>query len=174
MVLVRSRPHPLVTGSAKLLPMTQKCSGCGWVTAEGKAGCRARFDQLCARDYSQPTSYRYHRMLVDAYCLQHWEEYGPTGKRFAAHLAGLCCAFEHDSHPSVLRALQGWVTRASTLPLPELPANRGAVTIGDIPAEAEDLAYVRAVEGWARAVWEAHASLHPLARQWVQEALARK
>jgi hypothetical protein len=31
---------------------------------------------------------------------------------------------------------------------------------------------VRAVEGWARSVWEAHATLHPLARQWVQQALA--
>lgn len=154
--------------------METKCSGCGWATAEGTAGCRARFDQLCARDYSRPTSYRYHRMMVDAYCLQHWEEYGPTGKRFAAHLTGLCCAFEHDSHPSVLKALQRWATGASALALPQLPAHRGALTIGDVPPEADDLAYVAAVERWARAVWEAHASLHPLARQWVQEALARR
>lgn len=71
------------------------------------------FEEFGARSFADPPYWRVHRMMVDAYCLQHPERYCVSAKSLAAHLTGLCCAFEHGGHPSVNAAVQRWLNGAS-------------------------------------------------------------
>lgn len=153
--------------------MQSRCEGCGLEVEGGTAGCRALFDELTARDWAQPVSYRIHRMLVDAYSLQHPEPFCHSAKSLAAHLTGLCVAFEHNSHPHVLKAVNRWLSGNAPVRKPELPGERGAMTVGEVHAAAKqgDVAYSAAVQRWARCAWEAYAALHAPARAWVAAAL---
>lgn len=56
-----------------MMEMKGPCDECGWAEAGGRQGCRERFEAYLARDYSDPQFFRAHRLLVDAYCLQHPE-----------------------------------------------------------------------------------------------------
>ncbi|HET6202282.1 MAG TPA: DUF5946 family protein [Planctomycetota bacterium] len=154
--------------------MPPACSGCGSVAPEGEAGCQATFDELCVRNPGGIPSYQVRRTLVDAYALQHPDRYCASGKSFAAHLTGLCCTFEHGSHPSVLEAVQRWLNGPRKLEKPEIPSSRGGVTLADVQGARDSQVLALAVEKWARSTWEAYSALHPLARRWIQEALARR
>ena len=56
---------------------------------------------------------------------------------------------------------------------PEVPMQRGAVTISDV-ASAEDVeSYCRAVESWAQSAWDAYSPLQPITREWVHAAIAQ-
>jgi hypothetical protein len=112
--------------------MDTLCSGCGLSVPGGTAGCRAIFDEYIALEWGNPISYRYHRMFVDTYCLQHPDQFCVSAKSFAAHLTGLCAAFEHKSHPSVLNAVNRWLSRNPPITKPQLPAFRGALTIAEV------------------------------------------
>jgi len=71
----------------------------------GTRECRALFEELLAREWDHPTSYRAHRMMVDAYSLQHPAEYCASAKSFAAHLTSMCCSIEHKANANIMRAL---------------------------------------------------------------------
>lgn len=152
--------------------MDEVCEGCGIKARGGTAGCQAMFDELGARPLGLPPSYAVHRRTVDTYCLQHPASYCVSAKSLAAHLTGLCCAFEHRSHPTLLRSLQQWLNGTPALAKPELPVARGEVTIADVVSAPDAESEARALERWARSTWEAYSALHPLARRWIQEALA--
>lgn len=153
--------------------MDEPCTGCGWVAAGGTAGCQARVEELWARDFGDVRYFRVHRMAVDAYALQHAERYCASAKSLAAHLGGLCCAFEHGDDASALPALQRWLNGTVPLEKPEpLPSFRGALTIGDLEGAEAPAAYAQAVERWARATWGAYEALQPLARMWIGQALS--
>lgn len=66
----------------------EPCSGCGLVVPGGAAGCRALFEELLARDFTNSAYFRVHRMMVDVYSLQHPER--ASAKSLAAHLTNLC------------------------------------------------------------------------------------
>lgn len=121
-----------------------------------------RFDDAeLARDW---------RLVVDCYSVQH-DKYILSGRSLAAHLTGVCIAVEHGGDESLLRAVQGWLSRTRELPKPSLPAFRGDVTIDDvILAAPEDRGAV--VHRWAASVWQAWAEHQPLARSWI--ALSRR
>ena len=143
------------------------CNDCGLHTAAGEPGCDALRDELLARDFEQPALYwRFHRMAVDAYCLQH-PAYVASAKSLAAHLCGLCVALEHGNDAAKLRKLQQWLSTNPKIQKPELAASRGEVTIGDVYGIEEPGEFGRTVEAWARSVWEAYRDLHPVARQWL-------
>jgi hypothetical protein len=142
------------------------------VVPEGTDGCQALFDEFLARDFGNPAYGRFHRMMVDTYCLQHPDRYCVSAKSLAAHLGGLCCAFEYGASPSAYQALQRWLNGRSPIEKPELPSSRGAVTIADVHAAPEPDAYARALQRWARSTWESYATLHPMARCYMQAALA--
>lgn len=151
--------------------MADRCAGCGLTVLGGTDGCRARFDAVLVREYEWGVPYLVHRLAVDTYALQHPERYCRSAKSLAAHLTGLCWALEHGGHPAGLRALQRWLSGAAPVVQPDLPATRGALTIADVDAATDAVAYLAAVTRWAQATWQAYASLQPLARRWVQEAL---
>src|ERR1700753_3154473 len=96
------------------------CEDCGAVVAEGKAGCLKMFEEILAREFSDYRYGRFHRLTVDAYSLQHPDEYMRSGKSFAAHLTGLCAALEGEDAFSTNQAVQKWL---STNPQIEKPDN---------------------------------------------------
>ena len=139
----------------------------------GEAGCQEIFDGLLARDFSNVAYFAVHRMLVDTYALQHPDRYCASAKSLAAHLTGLCWLVEHSGSRAVgSEALRRWLNGGPQLEKPEVPSIRGWLTIGDLPQGEDPGAHAQAVDRWARSAWEAYSALHPLARQWIQQALA--
>jgi hypothetical protein len=148
-----------------------RCAGCGLVVAGGGDACHALFEELIARDFSDYRYGRTHRLMVDAYAVQHVERYCRSAKSFAAHLGGLCCRFEHAGDPAALAALQRWLDGRVPLERPEPPRKRGALTIADAHGAPDPETYREAVERWARSAWDAYRALHGLARGYLSSAL---
>jgi hypothetical protein len=131
------------------------------------------FDELTIRQFDAPVAYPLRRMIVDTYALQHPDEFCASAQSLVAHLTGLCAALEHAAHPNLLRVLLAWLEDRPVSVKPAIPRSRGRITIVDtFQAEGAEAVHV-AADRWARAVWEAYAPLHALARAWVAEALAR-
>lgn len=152
--------------------MMGRCSSCDASLPEGSDGCQVLVEALWARDFGDYRYFRSHRLMMDAYSVQHPDRYCISAKSLAAHLGGLGCAFVHGGQSHVYEALQRWLNGTPALSKPALPAARGELTIEVMEGVADPESYARAAERWGRSVWEAHASLHPLVRQWLQEALA--
>src|SRR5262245_50310661 len=74
---------------------------------------------------------RARRLIVDAYCLQHPEQYMKSTKSAAAHLAAMCWSLEYDRaenlHPALKLLLDGPRTFVRVPPPP--PLRRGTLTI---------------------------------------------
>jgi hypothetical protein len=146
------------------------CPSCG-ARLGGRAGCQAEFDRLSALAWTSPARGKVHNFVVDAYAMQHPEEYGKSAKSYFAHLTALCFAAEHAddarNYWKIARALDGKLT----LEKPPLIASRGVTTIADVGAAASDEEHQDRVRAWGRAVWEAYRSQHALARHWLEMAL---
>lgn len=139
----------------------------------GNAGCQQIVDELWAREFGDASYFRVHRMTVDTYCLQHPDRYCASAKSLAAHLTGLCWLLERDGSRAVgSDALRRWLNAAVRLEKPEIPAQRGRITVADVRGAADPDAYARAVEGWAWSTWEAYSSLHAVAHDWIEQALS--
>ena len=147
-----------------------RCEGCGRDLPGGTAACRAEFDTLCALDYSGATPYALHRLMVDAYCLQHPAEFCASGKSYAAHLVGMLVAQEHGGDAAAQRALRTWLDGDRQLARPAEPAARGSCTIAQVLAAAPGSERERAVHVWAADVWIAWRDRHETARAWLAEA----
>jgi len=143
------------------------CAECGFLPVVGELGCEGLRDALLARDFEEPLRFwRFHRMAVDAYCLQH-SAYVASAKSLAAHLCGLCIAFEHANDAEMLRQLQRWLSGNPKIEKPVLPSFRGAMTIGDVCGIDDPEVFGEAVRAWAMSAWEAYGDLQPLARRWL-------
>jgi hypothetical protein len=150
---------------------TECCDECGFEIAGGRAGCKAHFNNFTARDFSDPLYFRSHRLFVDAYCLQHPEDYCRSSKSLAAHLAGLCAILEKGASPATgMAQLHAWLDGDRQIEKPRLPEMRGARTVGDLPLQATPEQWSDAVIAWARAVWDAYHALQPQARAWLEAA----
>ena len=148
------------------------CSDCGFRAERGGLTCEALRDRLLARDFEEPALYwASHRMAVDAYCCQH-AAYVASAKSLAAHLCGLCIAFERQGDPHQLRQLQNWLTTNPKIDKPALPVGRGDITIGHVCGIEDPADFRNAVRSWALAVWDAYKDLQPTARAWLAMGLA--
>jgi uncharacterized protein DUF5946 len=152
---------------------SESCEGCG--SAAGAAGCQSTFDELLARDFSDATYFRVHRLLVDTYSLQHPDRYCASAKSLAAHLTGLCALLERGGDRALgVAALRAWLDGRPRIARPETPRFRGSLTVADVRHARDPDAYAAALERWAQSTWKAYSSLHRLARGWVAEALTRR
>ena len=149
-----------------------KCSGCGLEIELGDAGCQELFEELTAREFMDYRYGRFHRLAVDAYCLQHPDRYCKSGKSLMAHLGGLACAFEYAGDSRAYAALQRSLNGNIMVEKPALPGFRGEVTIDEARRAQDAESYGRQVDRWARSVWQAHSSLHHVARDWLEKALS--
>jgi hypothetical protein len=147
--------------------VAEACSGCGRRIEGGTEGCRAAFDALVGRDFGDARFFAVHRLFVDAYSLQHPDEFCRSAKSLAAHLAGLCLILEHGASPAIGSAsLNRWLDGPAPLAKPPIPADRGAVTLADLEGIEDPGAWGAAVRRWAESTWEAWRELQPAARIW--------
>lgn len=143
------------------------CPECGMQSGPEQPNCVALRDALLARDFEQPGLYwKYHRLAVDTYCVQH-SAYVKSAKSLAGHLCGLCVALEQDNDPVKLKKLLLWLSTSPKLVKPELPAFRGSLTIAHVSGINAPEIFGQAVETWARSAWHAYEQLQPIAREWL-------
>jgi hypothetical protein len=153
--------------------MTQDCCpACGGAVTGGRAACQAVFDEQSAAVYADPHRAAVHDLFVDAYCMQHPEEYGRSAKSYAAHLMRLCCGVEMRGDAATYAAIRRWLDGSGSVVRPEPPRMRGTMTIIDIAEAAADR-YADTVRAWAGDVWAAYAAQHVVARQWIASAIER-
>ena len=145
------------------------CAACG-ATLGGRDGCQAQFDKLSARAWETPVRAVMHNMVVDAYAMQHPDDYCVSAKSYAAHLTGLCCGLEHPGDHKLYWQIPRWLDGPSKIVKPPVLDVRGRKTIQTITG-VSDGAYQPAVREWAAAVWAAYESQQYLARGWLADVL---
>src|SRR5438876_948724 len=64
------------------------CPSCG-ARLGGRGGCQATFEQLVSDAWTSPGRGSVHNLVVDAYAVQHSEDYGRSAKSYIAHLIAL-------------------------------------------------------------------------------------
>jgi hypothetical protein len=159
---------------SKRLPDTDVCEGCGAIKSNGKAGCRELFEEVIAREFSDYRYGRIHRLTVDAYSLQHPDAYMRSAKSFAAHLTGMCAAFEYESPSVINQVVQKWLSTNPKIEKPvQLPQRRGDIGISHVRDAGDADEHVKRVREWARDVWEAWVEHHDLARRLISEACGK-
>lgn len=144
------------------------CEQCGAPGVGSTAGCLKLYEDVLAREYSDQRYFRVHQLTVDAYCLQHPEQYMISGKSFAVHLIRMYTALETNNDPGLEEALLKWIGTNPTIEKPAmLPEKRGDLTITYIhSARGPDEHVDRALE-WARDAWNAWRDHHALVRRFI-------
>jgi hypothetical protein len=150
-----------------------RCPACGAPVSGGRGGCQALMNDIQARAYTNSVYGATFKLGFDAYCMQHPEEYGLSAKSYAAHLTRLCCGVERGGEEAIYRAINRWLSANPTLEKPELLTFRGKMTVVDVIAASDPAGHHRLTREWAASVWEAYASQHDLARNWIDLALNR-
>jgi hypothetical protein len=147
------------------------CPLCGALVPEGFASCRAVFEDVCAREYSDPAFATVHLLTVDAYALQHSEEHGPRSNAF--HLMRLCNLLERGGNPRLGQRLprhagKDLEEQYQTFPtLAPPPPHRGGGTVVDVHRAQSPQEHEERIRAWAWSVWEAYRPHHEWARAQV-------
>lgn len=149
----------------------ESCPCCGATVAGGEGGCQRLMDEIMARAASDTRYAGIYRLAFDAYCMQHVEKYGASAKSYAAHLTGLCCGVERDGDRALYDAIPRWLNGPVPLEKPPLVRERGRLNILHVRAADDPSDHEHAVRRWAAQVWEAYASQHELAREWLDTAV---
>ena len=147
------------------------CESCGAAVTQGKTGCRGLFEEILAREFSDYRYGKIHRLTVDAYSLQHPDEYMRSGKSFVAHLTGVCVALEYEDALSLNQIVQRWLSTNPNIAKPlHLPEQRGNLTIVYIHSAPDSDEHTKRVREWARDVWGTWSEHHELARHFINDA----
>ncbi len=156
---------------------TDLCPGCGFTG--GRRACQDLFNDVAlrVRALAWTDSLKTWRLMHDVYDIQHEEEFCGRYRGLVMHLGGVCWALEHGGNETGYRALQKLIERDLWQsdpypPSPGIPRERGTITIASLRDADDPERLVNGVDRWARSAWTAYAPLQPLARHWVQQALA--
>ncbi|HEX8287546.1 MAG TPA: DUF5946 family protein [Pyrinomonadaceae bacterium] len=161
----------MINASENQNTSSEVCEDCGAVVAQGKAGCLKLFEEVIAKEFTDYSFGKIHRLTVDAYSLQHPDKYMRSGKSFAAHLTGICAALEFNDALTVNQTVQKWLSSNPNIEKPaELPQRKGELTITFIKNAADADEHVKRVREWARDVWNAWFEHHDLAKQLIRNA----
>lgn len=153
---------------------SHRCPMCGAVVPDGFARCGALFEEVCAREYSDPAFGAVHLLTVDSYTLQHSEEHGPRSNAF--HLLRLCRLLEGGGDPGLGRRPprqtgKAFEERYRELPDLEPPLHRGRLTVAHVHGAPDPEEHADRVRAWARSVWEAYHDHHEWARRNSSDAI---
>src|SRR5229473_1940122 len=134
----------------------EPCPSCG-ARVGGCAGCQRAFEDRSALSWTSPVRAGVHNLLVDAFAMQHTEEYGRSAKSYMAHLTALCCSVDAPGDQKLYWGIPRWLDGQTTLARPVDIPTRGVMTIADAQASQSDADYADLVRRWARDVWAAYA-----------------
>lgn len=152
------------------------CPLCGAAGVDGLDGCLASWGKIGTREFAHPEYFTFHRLTVDAYCLQHPERFMISTKSAAAHLAAMCWTMERGLSRHLPEELKVFVDGPKTfarLPPPP-PLERGSITQADLACVTTLREYETRSWEWARAAWGAWSAHHAQARAWVRAACGHK
>ena len=154
--------------------ITPACPSCGAIGVNCIEECQARFAGMLGREFTNPAFFKVHRLTIDAYSLQHPEQYMKSTKSAAAHLTGMCWSMEHGYSQHLPRTIKKWVdgARTCTRISPPLPLSRGEITLNHVIDISDPEQYFTAVTEWARSAWNAWRIHWPQARKWIEEAIS--
>lgn len=166
LVMPTSSPRERNDDNAASSHSEAPCPSCG-ARVGGRSGCQALFEELVAKAWASPGRASVHNLLVDAYAMQHPEEYGISAKSFIAHLVQLCCGVEAPDEQELYWAIPRWLNGPARLTRPTDIRRRGGTTIDDVREPAREADYPDLVRRWARDVWTAYGDQHATAREWL-------
>ena len=164
----------IISANQSAVSTTPTCSCCGAVLLNGFDSCRAMFNAVLEREYSNPAFGEAHLFTVDAFALQHSEQCGPRSNAF--HLMRLCSLLEHDGDPGIQRVQRG--VRAfydareetyDTFPFLEPPTDRGALTVLSVLAAQTPQEHAERARAWGQCVWNTWRQHHTWAREQVRQ-----
>jgi len=153
------------TGSGEEI---EACPSCG-ARLGGRAECQRAFDELSALSSTSPVRASVHNLLVDAFAMQHTEEYGRSAKSYIAHLTALCCSVDAPGDQKLYWGIGRWLNGPVRLARPADISMRGTMTVADARAIQDAADYTQVVRRWARTVWAAYADQQETARRWLQQ-----
>ena len=159
----------------------QVCPGCGsrlepvdgpthaYMTSS--PACWSAFNQVVAREYSNPELMDIHSLTVDTWAVQHPGD----GSRRAIqsvglHLARMLVQLEQGLFGKAAYAAMAHFA-ARKAELPELPSRTSySVTVADVLDAVTTEDHRRSIRNWADATWRDWADQHDFIRSWVRGA----
>ena len=135
---------------------------------ESSPGCWQIYGEVLAREYSDATFGRNHRLTVDAYSVQHpGQPSRQTIQSIAVHLLSLHLVLEVGvSQAEATRTMQRLAADKSRYTWLAPPSSLGAVTVVDVHAADTAAAHCQTVERWAESAWRAWEAHHETIRSW--------
>jgi hypothetical protein len=129
-------------------------------------GCWAVYGEVLAREYSNPTLMRLHKLTVDTYAVQHpGIDVPPARRSVAIHLSRLYLFIERRLPiEQVEAAMPRILAIKDQLPWLTPPSMQGALTIQSL-ADASPSHHEAALLAWAQSVWTAWTPHQPTIRQ---------
>jgi hypothetical protein len=126
-------------------------------------GCWARFNEVLAKEFSQPEYFKAHRLTVDAYCAQHAS--GNDRRQVQSvvvHLVALYLNFEMRYSNERIAQVMDVIIRQHKHQFPKLskPSFMDTLNIAHVVAATSAAEHYALAENWARDVWQAWNSEH--------------
>jgi hypothetical protein len=133
-------------------------------------GCWSIYGEILARDYSDFQYPPVHRLVVDAYAVQHpGKPMRQAIQSVVVHLIGLYLSLEKGMEAKQATQAIGRATQFSEkFVWLDPPKNMGSITVADVAKTQTLEEYDRLGRDWARSAWEAWATYHGRIRKWSQ------
>ena len=133
-------------------------------------GCWAAYGEILARDYSEFNYPPVHRLVVDAYAVQHpGKPMRQAIQSVAVHLIGLYLSLEKGLDAKKVTQAIGRATQFSEgFVWLDPPANMGSITVADVVRTRTLEEYDCLGRDWAKSAWDAWGMHHALIRKWSQ------
>lgn len=135
---------------------------------ESSPGCWAAYGQVLAREYSDVTFAKNHRLTVDAYAAQHPGQPSPQSiQSVCLHLVSLQLVLERAVDQSIATGiLPRLATKKDMFNWLEPPDSLGEVTVTSVLAATTAIEHREAILDWAKSVWRAWETHHRVIREW--------
>jgi hypothetical protein len=155
------------------------CLECGATCSDHYPSCLHMFERTIVELSNQPHWRGELRMAMDAYALQHLEQFCPHRRSVAVHLMGLCWGLEWNGDPKVAKAMQRWLERQHDLPEippPFISPFQEMMSVSDVilpfdPDSPEP--FVQSIRVWSQSVWQIWQEQHHQVRKWIQTAVSQ-
>ncbi len=155
------------------------CLECGANFPKTHPSCLHLFEKVIVVLSELPNHRVELRMAMDAYALQHSEQFCPHQRSIAIHLMGLCWGVEWKGEIRIAKAMQKWLEHRSDMPQippPFISPFQDIMTVEEVwkLIEAQKLEDVpKKVHMWANTVWMSWSEQHQHVRQWISSAIQK-
>jgi len=171
-------------GVTNEITSSSRCPSCGLTRPSGappydgafhaSPECWAVFCEVLEKEFSNAVLFgQAHQLSVDAYAVQHAGGQHPD-KSVCVHLCGLHLALGRGvAPPRVPPLFKRIVAGTKAWPHFEPPADRGALTAGDVAAAGSAPEHAARSRAWAEQVWRSWSAHHAAIADFVSSRLGR-